>query len=80
MDGITVREYAAKKRITLGTVYRRIWEGNVSATKLYGRWLILTEADLGEKAVASRASSTEPNRMNELASQSVAEKPVEVGR
>ncbi len=41
MDGaMTVREYAAKEGITLGTAYRRIWEGQVKAEQLYGRWLI----------------------------------------
>jgi len=37
---ITVREYAARKRITLGTAYRRIWAGQVHAQQFFGRWLI----------------------------------------
>jgi hypothetical protein len=37
---ITVREYAARKRITLGTAYRRIWAGQVDAQQFFGRWLI----------------------------------------
>jgi hypothetical protein len=37
---MTVREYATQERVTLGTVYRRIWEGQVKAEQVYGRWLI----------------------------------------
>ncbi len=37
---ITVREYAAQKGVTLGTAYRRIWEGQIKAEQFYGRWLI----------------------------------------
>ncbi len=37
---LTVREYAAKEGITLGTAYRRIWEGSVKAEQFLGRWLI----------------------------------------
>jgi hypothetical protein len=37
---LTVREYAAKEGITLGTAYRRIWEGQITAEQFYGRWLI----------------------------------------
>jgi hypothetical protein len=39
-ESLTVREYAKKEGITLGTAYRRIWEGHVSARQVYGRWLI----------------------------------------
>lgn len=44
MKGMTVREYALKEGITLGTAYRRIWEGSVKAEQLLGRWLILPES------------------------------------
>jgi hypothetical protein len=37
---MTVREYATRERVTMGTVYRRIWEGHVKAEQIYGRWLI----------------------------------------
>jgi hypothetical protein len=40
MEGMTVREYATKEEITLGTAYRRIWEGQVKAEQFLGRWLI----------------------------------------
>jgi hypothetical protein len=39
-EPLTVREYAMKEGVTLGTVYRRIWEGQVAARQMYGRWLI----------------------------------------
>lgn len=39
-EAITVREYAARKRISLGTAYRRIWAGQVPAQQFLGRWLI----------------------------------------
>ena len=39
-EPLAVREYAVKEGITLGTAYRRIWEGQVSARQVYGRWLI----------------------------------------
>jgi hypothetical protein len=37
---LTVREYAAREGITLGTAYRRIWERQIKAEQFYGRWLI----------------------------------------
>jgi hypothetical protein len=37
---MTLREYAAREKITLQTAYRRIWDGRVNARQLYGRWLI----------------------------------------
>jgi hypothetical protein len=43
MEGMTVRDYAIQKRITMGTAYRRLWEGRVRAKKFLGRWLILPE-------------------------------------
>jgi hypothetical protein len=39
-QAITVREYATRKRISLGTAYRRIWAGQVPAQQFLGRWLI----------------------------------------
>lgn len=41
--GMEVRDYASKEQISLGTVYRRIWEGRVRATKRYGRWVISSD-------------------------------------
>jgi hypothetical protein len=41
MKGMTVRDYAIQQGITIGTAYRRLWEGHVHATKFYGRWVIL---------------------------------------
>jgi hypothetical protein len=40
MERITVRQYAVKEGVTLGTAYRRIWEGQIKAEQFYGRWLI----------------------------------------
>ena len=37
---LTVREYAAREGITLGTAYRRIGEGQIKAEQFYGRWVI----------------------------------------
>jgi hypothetical protein len=37
---LTVREYATREGITLGTAYRRIWAGQVYAQQFFGRWLI----------------------------------------
>ena len=54
---MTVREYAAREGITLGTVYRRIWEGQVNATQVYGRWLIspdLTPCESEKTAPSAR--------------------------
>jgi hypothetical protein len=42
---LTLREYASRERITLGTAYRRIWEGKVHATQVFGRWLISPRAE-----------------------------------
>jgi len=42
MSGISIREYAENEGISLGTAYRRVWEGRASATKRDGRWVILT--------------------------------------
>jgi len=37
---LTVREYARKNGITLQSVYRRIWQKQIKARRIYGRWLI----------------------------------------
>jgi hypothetical protein len=39
-DSLTLRQYATQEKISLGTAYRRIWEGKVSAKQILGRWLI----------------------------------------
>ena len=49
MNAISLRDYAAKEGISLGTAYRRLWEGRVSATKCDGRWLILTSTGRTEE-------------------------------
>jgi hypothetical protein len=54
---ITVREYAAQKRVTLGTAYRRIWEGQVKAEQVYGRWLIFPTEN-PEPIVSERCNRT----------------------
>lgn len=45
MDAISVRDYAIKEGISLGTAYRRLWEGRVRARKRDGRWRISAIAD-----------------------------------
>lgn len=40
MDGISVRDYVTKEGISLGTAYRRLWEGRAHATKCDGRWVV----------------------------------------
>lgn len=50
MNGITVRDYARKEGITLGTAYRRLWEGQINATKLLGRWVIVSAEAITEDA------------------------------
>jgi len=37
---MTVRQYAAREGITLGTAYRRIWAGQVKASRFFDRWVI----------------------------------------
>jgi len=50
MSFMTVREYALKERITLGSAYRRIWEGRVDAHQLLGRWVINPDDHPGKVA------------------------------
>jgi hypothetical protein len=42
-DQLTVREYARQEGITIQTAYRRIWDGQVKAKQILGRWLICAE-------------------------------------
>ena len=42
---LTVREYARLQGVTMQTVYRRIWNRQVIAQQLYGRWLISVVTD-----------------------------------
>jgi hypothetical protein len=51
-EHMTVREYATKKQVTLGTVYRWLWQGRLDARQLYGRWLITQEQHQPEPAAA----------------------------
>ncbi len=37
---MTVRQYAVREGITLGTAYRRIWAGQVKASRFFDRWVI----------------------------------------
>jgi hypothetical protein len=39
-EEMTVRMYAAREEISLGTAYRRLWQGQIRARKIYGRWVI----------------------------------------
>ena len=41
MTKMSVRDYAAREGLSLGGVYKRLWEGRVRAVKVDGRWLIL---------------------------------------
>jgi len=50
MKSMSVRSYAIKEGVSLGTVYRRLWEGRIDATKRDGRWLILPSASGGANA------------------------------
>jgi hypothetical protein len=43
---VTVREYATHERISLGTAYRRLWEGRVPAMKRDGCWVVSPEAPI----------------------------------
>jgi hypothetical protein len=51
MEGMTVRDYATQEGITLGTAYRRLWEGRLNASKFDGRWLIEPEGVRAHPAV-----------------------------
>ncbi len=46
---MTVRQYAAREGITLGTAYRRIWAGQVKASRFLDRWVI-QDVGLDERA------------------------------
>lgn len=37
---LTLSEYAREQGVTLQTCYRRVWQGQVRAEKVLGRWLI----------------------------------------
>ena len=53
-DEISIRTYARKEEITIGTAYRRVWEGKVPARQDNGRWLIqVSLPEREEEAVAS---------------------------
>jgi hypothetical protein len=54
-EPLTVREYAMKEGVTLGTAYRRIWEGQVAARQVYGRWLISSGNDAEQDGSATTA-------------------------
>ena len=52
---MTLREYCKKEGITLGSGYRRIWNGLVPAVRVDGRWLI----------VAADENNSEPSSAHE---------------
>jgi hypothetical protein len=62
MDAISIREYAIREGISLGTAYRRVWEGRASAAKRDGRWGILTPTpgDTAELTGSRREVTTTP--------------------
>lgn len=37
---LSVREYANQEGITICTAYRRVWQGQVPAEQILGRWFI----------------------------------------
>ena len=39
-ESLTLRQYATQEGISLGTAYRRIWEGKVQARQILGRWIV----------------------------------------
>lgn len=41
MDSLSVREFALKEKLSLGSVYRRLWQGQLNARKEDGRWVIV---------------------------------------
>ena len=51
-DQLTVREYARQQGITIQTAYRRIWDGQVKATQILGRWLVSPESTPAERRSA----------------------------
>ncbi len=42
--GLTPAEYARAKRVTIGYIYAKIWDGTLPARKVMGRWLIDSSA------------------------------------
>ena len=54
-EELTLREYAAREKISLQTAYRRIWEGRVAARQFYGRWLISPEQQKPTTEIAAPA-------------------------
>lgn len=53
MSRLSVREYAITEGISLGTAYRRLWEGRVQAAKCDGRWVIVSSETTAEDAKSS---------------------------
>lgn len=37
---LSVREYAKQQGITICTAYRRVWQGDVPAEQILGRWFV----------------------------------------
>jgi hypothetical protein len=44
-EALTLRQYANQEGISLGSAYRRVWEGRVSAKQVLGRWVIEPKKD-----------------------------------
>lgn len=53
MTGLSVREFALREGLSLGSVYRRLWQGQLNATKVDGRWVISTSHSSSETASTS---------------------------
>ena len=58
-DQLTVREYARQEGITIQTAYRRIWDGQVNARQILGRWLVSPDST-SEEDDATAALETLP--------------------
>ena len=62
MNGISIREYARARGVTMTGVYRKIWEGRLSALKIDGKWQIL-----GTKTTESPEQESLEGRAHESA-------------
>ena len=53
INGLSVREYARARGMSLQMVYRQLWEGKLQATQILGRWVITSPAEPREEQVAA---------------------------
>ena len=42
VEPMTIRTYAAREEISLGSAYRRVWQNQVDAMKIDGAWQIFS--------------------------------------